>query len=243
LDRIQPAVYMGNSGRIANTFKPIQVEQRFEESGMGRYERAVKSSLKDANYLATGMVEQIGADLRRREVKLQEIMRARTDAAQETLNEVASVQDAIIAGSTEVKRSLDKAQKRMRRGGNREEMADQIIEAAARLGELKKLHEKVIDKLQAVLAKPPHAVEIIEDFTSDILKMAASWEASAREVDESISDAVDQNPPAEMAELQTELNTGGYDLILAGNQRDPESIAASQEKISDLIGEGPKPTI
>ena len=210
---------------------------------MGRYERAVKSSLKDANHLAISMVEQIGADLRRREVQLQEVMRARTDAARETLNEVALVQDAIIAGSTEVKKSLDKAQKRMRRGGNREDMADQIIDAASRLGELKKLHEKVIDKLQAVLAKPPHAVEIIEDFTSDILKMAASWEASARQVDESISDAVDQNPPAEMAELQNELNTGGYDLILSGNQRDPESIAACREQISDLIGGGSNPTL
>ncbi len=210
---------------------------------MGRYERAVKSSLKDANHLAISMVEQVGADLRRREVKLQEVMRARTDAARETLNEVALVQDAIIAGSTEVRKSLDKAQKRMMRGGNREEMADRIIDAAARLGELKKLHEEVIDKLQAVLAKPPHAVEIIEDFTSDILKMAASWEAAARQVDESISDAVDQNPPAEMAELHDELNTGGYDLILSGNQRDPESIAASREKISDLISGGSNPTL
>ncbi|MGY8754375.1 MAG: hypothetical protein ACKVIR_01660 [Candidatus Poseidoniales archaeon] len=210
---------------------------------MGRYERAVKSSLKDANHLATSMVEQVGADLRRREVKLQEIMRARTDAARETLNEVALVQDAIIAGSTEVRKSLDKAQKRMMRGGNREEMADRIIDAAARLGELKKLHEEVIDKLQAVLAKPPHAVEIIEDFTSDVLKMAASWEAAARQVDESISDAVDQNPPAEMAELHDELNTGGYDLILSGNQRDPESIAASREKIRDLISGGSNPTL
>ena len=210
---------------------------------MGRYERAVKSSLKDANHLATSMVEQVGADLRRREVKLQEIMRARTDAARETLNEVALVQDAIIAGSTEVRKSLDKAQKRMMRGGNREEMADRIIDAAARLGELKKLHEEVIDKLQAVLAKPPHAVEIIEDFTSDVLKMAASWEAAARQVDESISDAVDQNPPAEMAELHNELNTGGYDLILSGNQRDPESIAASREKIRDLISGGSNPTL
>ena len=210
---------------------------------MGRYERAVKSSLKDANHLAISMVEQVGADLRRREVKLQEVMRARTDAARETLNEVALVQDAIIAGSTEVRKSLDKAQKRMMRGGNREEMADRIIDAAARLGELKKLHEEVIDKLQAVLAKPPHAVEIIEDFTSDILKMAASWEAAARQVDESISDAVDQNPPAEMAELHDELNTGGYDLILSGNQRDPESIAASREKIRDLISGGSNPTL
>ena len=170
-------------------------------------------------------------------------MRARTDAARETLNEVALVQDAIIAGSTEVRKSLDKAQKRMMRGGNREEMADRIIDAAARLGELKKLHEEVIDKLQAVLAKPPHAVEIIEDFTSDVLKMAASWEAAARQVDESISDAVDQNPPAEMAELHDELNTGGYDLILSGNQRDPESIAASREKIRDLISGGANPTL
>ncbi len=210
---------------------------------MGRYERAVKSSLKDANHLAISMVEQVGADLRRREVKLQEVMRARTDAARETLNEVALVQDAIIAGSTEVRKSLDKAQKRMMRGGNREEMADRIIDAAARLGELKKLHEEVIDKLQAVLAKPPHAVEIIEDFTSDVLKMAASWEAAARQVDESISDAVDQNPPAEMAELHDELNTGGYDLILSGNQRDPESIAASREKIRDLISGGSNPTL
>ncbi len=77
---------------------------------MGRYERAVKSSLKDANHLAISMVEQVGADLRRREVKLQEVIRARTDAARGTLNEFALVQDAIIAGSTELRKPLDKAQ-------------------------------------------------------------------------------------------------------------------------------------
>ena len=204
---------------------------------MGRYERAAKESLKEATALASGIIDTIRYDLRREEVRLEDEMRDRVEAVQSILNEVASIHDAIIAGSLEVKRELEKAQKRMTRNGDRELMVTQIIGAAGRLGELRSLHLDAVSRIQGVLARPPSGVDIIERLTKDLLKLSGSWEASARQIDESISDVVDSNPPLEMVELSRELNNNGFDLILAGENRDPENIEKCKSKIRDLTGE------
>ena len=204
---------------------------------MGRYERAAKGSLKEATALASGIIDTIRYDLRREEVRLEDEMRERVEAVQSILNEVASIQDAIIAGSLEVKRELEKAQKRMTKYGDRELMVTQIIGAASRLGELRSLHNDAVHRIQGVLARPPSGVDIIERLTKDLLKLSGSWEASARQIDESISDVVDSNPPLEMIELSREMNNNGFDLILAGENRDPENIEKCKSKIRDLTGE------
>ncbi len=204
---------------------------------MGRYERAAKTSLKEATALASGIITTVRHDLRREEVRLEEEMRDRVESIQSILNEVASIQDAIIAGSSEVKRELEKARKKLVKYGDRELMVTQIIGAANRLGELRTLHIDAVSRIQGALARPPSAVDIIERMTKDLLKLSGSWEASAREIDESISDVVDANAPIEMIELQRELTNNGYDLILAGDDRDPENIERCRAKIRELTGE------
>ena len=204
---------------------------------MGRYERAARTSLKEATALASGIITTVRHDLRREEVRLEEEMRDRVESIQSILNEVASIQDAIIAGSSEVKRELEKAKKRLVKYGDRELMVTQIIGAANRLGELRSLHLDAVSRIQGALARPPSAVDIIERMTKDLLKLSGSWEASAREIDESIADVVDANAPIEMIELQRELTNNGYDLILAGDDRDPENIERCRAKIRELTGE------
>jgi Mg2+ and Co2+ transporter CorA len=204
---------------------------------MGRYERAAKTSLKEATALASGIITTVRHDLRREEVRLEEEMRERVESIQSILNEVASIQDAIIAGSSEIKRELEKAKKKLVKYGDRELMVTQIIGAANRLGELRSLHLDAVNRIQGALARPPSAVDIIERMTKDLLKLSGSWEASAREIDESISDVVDANAPIEMIELQRELSNNGYDLILAGDDRSPENIEKCRAKIRELSGE------
>ena len=204
---------------------------------MGRYERAAKTSLKEATALASGIITTVRHDLRREEVRLEEEMADRVESIQSILNEVASIQDAIIAGSSEVKRELEKAKKKLVKYGDRELMVTQIIGAANRLGELRTLHLDAVSRIQGALARPPSAVDIIERMTKDLLKLSGSWEASAREIDESIADVVDANAPIEMIELQRELTNNGYDLILAGDDRDLENIERCRAKIRELSGE------
>ena len=204
---------------------------------MGRYERAAKTSLKEATALASGIITTVRHDLRREEVRLEEEMRSRVESIQTILNEVASIQDAIIAGASEVKRDLAKAKKKLVKYGDRELMVTQIIGSATRLGELRSLHNDAVDRIQGALARPPSAVDIIERMTKDLLKLSGSWESSAREIDESIADVVDANAPIEMIELQRELNNNGYDLILAGDDRDPENIERCRTRIKEMIGE------
>jgi len=204
---------------------------------MGRYERAAKTSLKEATALASGIITSVRHDLRREEVRLEEEMRERVESLQAILNEVASIQDAIIAGSSEVKRDLVKAKKKLVKYGDRELMVTQIIGSATRLGELRTLHLDAADRIQGALARPPSAVDIIERMTKDLLKLSGSWESSAREIDESIADVVDANAPIEMIELQRELSNNGYDLILAGDNRDSENIEKCRAKIRGMTGE------
>lgn len=204
---------------------------------MGRYERAAKSSLKEATALASGIINSVRQDLRREEARLEGEMTDRVESIQGILNEVASIQDAIIAGSSEIKRELEKARKRLVKSGDRELMVTQIVGAATRLGELRTLHNDAVQRIQGALARPPSAVDIIERMTKDLLKLSGSWEAYAREVDEAIADVVDANAPVEMIELQRELNTNGYDLILAGEDRDEQNIEAQRAKIRKLSGE------
>ena len=204
---------------------------------MGRYERAAKTSLKEATALASGIIDSVRHDLRREEVRLEQEMIDRVQSVQSILNEVASIQDAIIAGSSEVKRDLEKAKKKLIKYGDKELMITQIIGSATRLGELRTLHLDAVKRIQGALARPPSAVEIIERMTKDLLKLSGSWEASAREIDESISDVVDANTPIELVELSRELNNNGYDLILAGDDRSPENIEAARSKIKSMTGE------
>ncbi|MBA88294.1 MAG: hypothetical protein CMB16_03390 [Euryarchaeota archaeon] len=204
---------------------------------MGRYERAAKTSLKEATSLAASIIDSVRQDLRREEVRLEEEMSDRVNSVQATLNEVASIQDAIIAGSLDVKKELEKAKKRLVKYGDRDLMVTQIIGSATRLGELRTLHLDAVNRIQGALARPPSAVDIIERMTKDLLKLSGSWEASAREIDESIADVVDANAPIEMIELNREMDNNGYDLILAGEDRSEENIQKCQQKIRSLTGE------
>ena len=204
---------------------------------MGRHERAAKTTLKEATALASGIIDSVRHDLRREETRLEQEMRDRVEAVQDILNEVASIQDAISAGSTEVRKDLERARKKLVKNGDREMMSTQIIGAANRLGELRLLHLDSVKRTQAILARPPSAVDIIERLTKDLLKLSGSWESSAREIDEAIADVVDINPPVEMIELSREMNNNGYDLVLAGDNRDPENIEIQRNKIREMTGE------
>jgi len=204
---------------------------------MGRYERAAKSSLKEATALSAGIVNSIKQDFRREEIRLEEEMKDRVESVQKILNEVSSIQDAIVAGSSEVLKELERSRKKLVKGGDRQTMVTQILATAARLGELRTLHMDSVARIQGALARPPSAVDIIERMAKDLLKMSGSWESSAREIDESIADVVDANPPIELVSLSREMNNNGYDVILAGDNRDPENIEKSRQKIRDLTGE------
>ncbi|MDP6869245.1 MAG: hypothetical protein QGI21_00520 [Candidatus Poseidoniaceae archaeon] len=201
---------------------------------MGRYEKSARNSLKSSTSLSGSIIDIIRHDLRKQEVRIEEELRSRLEDVQDTLVEIASIQDAIIAGSIEVRKELEKASKKHTRHPDRESMIVTIIDTATRLGELKKLHNDAIARLQGVLSRPPNAVESVERLSKDLLKLSGSWESAAREIDESMVEVVDQNLPIELVKLQRELDRGGYDLILAGNDRNQENIESARAKIREL---------
>ena len=67
---------------------------------MGRYERAAKTSLKEATALASVIIDSVRHDLRREEVRLEQEMIDRVQSVQSILNLLACNLDEIIAVST-----------------------------------------------------------------------------------------------------------------------------------------------
>ena len=95
---------------------------------MGRHERAAKTTLKEASALAIGIIDNVRHDLRREESRLEQEIHDRVDSVQNILNEVASIQDAITAGSSEVKKDLEKARRKLVKHGDKEMMKIEFIQ-------------------------------------------------------------------------------------------------------------------
>ena len=96
------------------------------------------------------------------------------------------------------------------------------------------LKKSIIASAALALPLAVSANSKIERMMKDIFKMAGSWESSAREIDETISDAVDANQPVEMIELERDLTNNGYDVILAGDLRSEQNIEASRNLIQEM---------
>ena len=131
--------------------------------------------------------------------RLEGEMRDRVESIQGILNEVASIQDAIIAGSSEIKRELEKGRKRLVKSGDRELWYSNNW-AATRLGELRALHNDAVQRIQGAL-QGHHLREYHRENDQRFAEIIRFWEAYAREVDEAIADVVDANAPVEMIEL------------------------------------------
>ena len=75
------------------------------------------------------------------------------------------------------------------------------------------------------------AVEIVERFAVELQRAAGSWEATSREIDEIIGKLCDPNPPVSLVDLEKYLLDNGFEVILAGESRTPESIEQARREL------------
>lgn len=203
---------------------------------MGRYAKSARSQTKRSNELIAELMVEIRDDMRNIELGIERSIRERLSLIDPVIGEAATIQDAIIAGSIEARKQLDRANKRYAKNGDTEQLSAEIISSAEQLGGIRKLLNESVADLQEAITSQPSAVDVIEETTQELQRMAGSWEASARGVDDSVGEIIDVNPPVEMIEFQRELLDNGYDVLLSGENRDELTIAENRERLRKLIG-------
>jgi hypothetical protein len=202
---------------------------------MGRYGKSARSRTKKSNELIAELMVAIRDDMRKIEQGIESRIRDRLSIIDPAIGEAATIQDAIIAGSIEARKQLEKANKRYAKNSDGDQLSAEIISSAEQLGGIRKLLNQSVGDLQEAINAQSSAVDVIEETAQELQRMTGSWEASARDVDGSVGQIIDVNPPVEMIEFQRELLDNGYDVLLSGENRDEHTIAENRERLQRLI--------
>lgn len=198
---------------------------------MGNEERAAKSSLKEAQLLASAINSTIKSDFKREFKIFEANLMARVENAETAVLDAARTKDAIIAGIVILRKKLDKAQRKFSRSNNSNELKEVLLEIAKDMSRLKIANAKVAESLSFVINPVHSAVDLIEKFTLVMQKKSAVWESDARNLDANLFDLSNDSSPSEMDDLQNYITTQGYDVLIAGDDRSAKGIRIAKGKL------------
>ena len=198
---------------------------------MGNEERAAKSSLKEAQLLASAINSTIKSDFKREFKIFEANLMARVENAETAVIDAARAKDAIIAGVVILRKKLDKAQRKFSRSNNSNELKEVLLEIAKDMSRLKIVNSKVAESLSFVINPVHSAVDLVEKFTLVMQKKSAVWESDARNLDANLFDLSNDSSPSEMDDLQNYITTQGYDVLIAGDDRSAKGIRIAKEKL------------
>ena len=198
---------------------------------MGNEERAAKSSLKEAQLLASAISSTIKSDFKGEFKIFESNLMARVGNAEIAVIDAARTKDAIIAGVVILRKKLDKAQRKFSRSNNSNELKEVLLEIAKDLSRLKIANAKVAKSLSFVINPVHSAVDLVEKFTLNMQTNSAIWESDARNLDANLFDLSNASSPSEMDDLQNYITTQGYDVLIAGDDRSAKGIRIAKEKL------------
>jgi len=190
---------------------------------MGRNLRSAKSNLRDSKSILGDLVSAIQGELIVQSNVMSDSLHQRVDSLYELMLDTAEVKDAVVAGSLELQKELNNEIRLQSKNSEMNRFSLNVQVIADSLTQSKALHSRTDDILRSSIRENDDCVCIIERFTSDLRKLAAAWEAQARELDELLSDVVDANFPIEVYELEKKLNEVALPMIntsLALNQEE-----------------------
>ena len=198
---------------------------------MGNEERAAKSSLKEAQLLASAISSTIKSDFRGEFKIFESNLMARVGNAEIAVIDAARTKDAIIAGVVILRKQLDKAQRKFSRSNNSNELKEVLLEIAKDISRLKIANAKVAESLSFVINPVHSAVDLVEKFTLVMQTNPAAWESDARNLDANLFDLSNDSSPSEMDDLQNYITSQGYDVLIAGDDRSAKGIRIAKEKL------------
>ena len=165
----------------------------------------------------------VRSDFKKNLSGLEESLNQRIDEAEKAILESSKAREAMVAGVSTMKKSIEKAQRKFSKNNNLEELRLTLSEIFEDIDRLKLANDKISDDISLVLHPNMSAVEAIERFASDMQRFAGTWERIARDIDQSITDLCDDQDPSELIDLEQYISNQGFDKLVGRNVKNIES--------------------
>ena len=181
------------------------------------------------------MFQSMVQDMKKLEGQLRTSIEERSATIEFTLLDLAKARDAINAGLNIARKDLEKLNRRLGKSKADGKAPQAIRKVAGKLGEVRNTYLSFRKRAAEALNKPPTSTDMVEEFVQNIIRTAASWEDEARRIEGGFASSVDFTMPEEFAALEAQIKGGGYEVILAGDDREPASLRAFNEEIESLM--------
>ena len=181
---------------------------------MSRSFKSSKAAIKDTNALVDSLTDTVKTDFRKNLSGLEEALFERMAEAEKAILESSKAREAMVAGIGNMKKAVEKAQRKFSKNNNLAELKKTMIDLFSDINRLKLANDKISSDISLVLHPNMSAVEAIERFASDLQRFAGTWERIAREIDQSIIDLCDDQTPSELIDLETYISNQGLDRLV-----------------------------
>ena len=178
--------------------------------------------------LVESLSETVKNDFKKNLSGLEEALNQRITEAETAILESSKAREAMVAGIGNMKKSVEKAQRRFSKTNNLDELRLTMVDLFGDINRLKKANERISNDISLVLHPNMSAVEAVEKFAFDMQRYAGSWERIGREIDQSISELCDDQEPSELVELESYISKQGYDKLIETQESSDSSSAESE---------------
>jgi len=202
---------------------------------MGRNRKDARANMRELSSKEEAMFQNMMSDLKKLEAELRISIEERSLNIEATLLDLAGARDAINAGLNAARKDLEKLNKKLGKSKVGQKAPQSIREVARKLGNVRNTYVSFRKRASEALNKPPTSVDMVEEFMQSIIKTASSWEDEARKIEGGFASSVDFSMPEQFASLEGLVKGGGYEVILAGEDRDPAVLKAFNEELENLM--------
>lgn len=204
-------------------------------SKMGRNEKDAKANLRNLSSKEEQLFQHMTQEVRRLEIQLRTSIEERNESIEQTLKDLAKAKDAINAGLNSARKDLEKLNKRLGKSKADEKAPQAIIAVARKLGEVRNTYFQFRRRAEEALNMPPTSVDMVDEFVQNVVRTASSWEDEARSIEGGFASSVDFSMPEEFANLESLVKEGGYEVLLAGSDRDPNAVKEFNDELAALM--------
>jgi len=208
---------------------------------MGRNMKTAKNHLRLIKVDGEDILKRVSNDMRSMESSLRHDLTERISNMKDGLLELAKLRDAISAGLFETRRELERVHKKLGKSSTDLVKAKEaILGVAERLGESRQMYGDMRDQLEEMIHQPPTSIELVQQSLQGLLRASSKWEVCAQGIEDRFANVVDCSIPSEIKELEDDLLSNGYSVLLAGEERDETKVAKIDEQLTELMRSEPR---
>ncbi|MCS5536612.1 MAG: hypothetical protein NZ770_00765 [Candidatus Poseidoniaceae archaeon] len=202
---------------------------------MGRNVKDVKANLRNLTIKEEQLFQNMSQEVKRLEAQLRASIEERSESIEQTLKDLAKAKDAINAGLSSARKNFERLKRILGKSKADEKASKAVRDVARKLGDVRNTYLQFRRRAEEALNKPPTSVDMVEEFVQNVIRTASLWEDEARSIEGGFASSVDFSMPAEFAALESLVKGGGYEVLLAGSDRDPEAVKEFNDELEDLM--------